>query len=47
MPNAKINGININYSVAGQGEPLIMIMGSALTKAVGADKYLSSRIIIE
>lgn len=29
MPKAKINEININYKVQGQGEPLIMIMGIA------------------
>jgi pimeloyl-ACP methyl ester carboxylesterase len=28
MPIAKVNGININYRVQGQGEPLIMIMGA-------------------
>jgi pimeloyl-ACP methyl ester carboxylesterase len=27
MPLANVNGININYSVEGQGEPLVMIMG--------------------
>jgi 3-oxoadipate enol-lactonase len=27
MPLAKVNGININYAVEGQGEPLVMIMG--------------------
>ncbi len=27
MPLAKLNGININYQVEGQGEPLVMIMG--------------------
>jgi 3-oxoadipate enol-lactonase len=27
MPFAKINGININYQVEGQGEPLVLIMG--------------------
>ena len=27
MPVAKVNGININYTVEGRGEPLIMIMG--------------------
>jgi 3-oxoadipate enol-lactonase len=27
MPLAKINGININYQVEGQGEPLVLIMG--------------------
>jgi len=29
MPKAKVNEININYKVEGQGEPLIMIMGLA------------------
>jgi pimeloyl-ACP methyl ester carboxylesterase len=27
MPIANVNGININYKVEGQGEPLIMISG--------------------
>jgi pimeloyl-ACP methyl ester carboxylesterase len=27
MPLARLNGININYQVDGQGEPLVMIMG--------------------
>jgi len=27
MPKAKVNGININYSVQGKGEPLVLIMG--------------------
>ena len=27
MPLAKLNGVNINYHVEGQGEPLVMIMG--------------------
>jgi pimeloyl-ACP methyl ester carboxylesterase len=27
MPLARLNGININYRVAGHGEPLVMIMG--------------------
>jgi pimeloyl-ACP methyl ester carboxylesterase len=27
MPLARLNGININYRVEGQGEPLVMIMG--------------------
>jgi pimeloyl-ACP methyl ester carboxylesterase len=27
MPLASLNGININYQVEGQGEPLVMIMG--------------------
>ncbi|MFC1924440.1 alpha/beta fold hydrolase [Chloroflexota bacterium] len=29
MPKAKVNEININYKVEGQGEPLVMIMGLA------------------
>ncbi len=29
MPKAKVNGININYKLEGQGEPLVMIMGIA------------------
>ena len=29
MPSAKVNGINIDYVVEGQGEPLVMIMGLA------------------
>jgi hypothetical protein len=32
MPIAKINGVNIDYSVVGQGVPLVMIMG------LGSDK---------
>jgi pimeloyl-ACP methyl ester carboxylesterase len=32
MPMAKVNGINVEYKVEGQGEPLIMISGA------GADK---------
>jgi len=27
MPKARVNGINISYSVGGKGEPLFMIMG--------------------
>lgn len=27
MPIARVNGININYTVEGHGEPLVMIMG--------------------
>jgi pimeloyl-ACP methyl ester carboxylesterase len=27
MPKAKVNGININYRVQGDGEPLVLIMG--------------------
>src|SRR4030042_4310936 len=29
MPKAKVNGININYKVQGEGEPLVLIMGYA------------------
>jgi pimeloyl-ACP methyl ester carboxylesterase len=32
MPSARINGINIEYDVAGQGEPLVMIMGMGFGK---------------
>jgi len=32
MPMANVNGININYRVEGQGEPLIMIMGFGSAK---------------
>lgn len=32
MPIVKVNGININYEVEGQGEPLVMIMGVAATR---------------
>ena len=28
MPMANVNGININYTVEGQGEPLVMINGA-------------------
>ena len=34
MPMARVNGININYKVEGQGEPLVMLMG--LSAALGA-----------
>jgi len=27
MPKAKVNGISIDYSVCGRGEPLVLIMG--------------------
>jgi len=27
MPKARVNGINISYSVVGKGEPLVLIMG--------------------
>jgi len=33
MPMANVNGININYTVQGQGEPLIMICGSAAAQS--------------
>jgi pimeloyl-ACP methyl ester carboxylesterase len=33
MPLTKLNGININYEVAGQGEPLVMIMGFAINRS--------------
>ncbi|MFZ7104474.1 MAG: alpha/beta fold hydrolase [Peptococcaceae bacterium] len=33
MPTAKINGIDINYKIKGDGEPLVMIMGIASTKS--------------
>jgi pimeloyl-ACP methyl ester carboxylesterase len=29
MPVVKVNGVNINYKVEGQGEPLVMVMGFA------------------
>ncbi len=32
MPEAKINGINIAYSVTGKGEPLLLIMGLSGTQ---------------
>ena len=28
MPKARVNGININYRVQGEGEPLVLIMGA-------------------
>ena len=33
MPLTKLNGININYKVEGQGEPLVMIMGFAANQS--------------
>jgi pimeloyl-ACP methyl ester carboxylesterase len=33
MPKAKVNGININYKIQGRGEPLVMIMGFAGSRA--------------
>jgi len=32
MPKAKVNGINIDYRLSGQGEPLVMITGTASTQ---------------
>jgi pimeloyl-ACP methyl ester carboxylesterase len=32
LPKASINGININYKIEGNGEPLVMIMGIASTR---------------
>lgn len=33
MPLAKLNGVNINYRVEGQGKPLVMIMGFSATRS--------------
>lgn len=33
MPVAKVNSIDINYTVTGQGEPLVMIMGLTATQS--------------
>ena len=33
MPLAELNGININYRVEGQGEPLVMIMGFTASRS--------------
>jgi pimeloyl-ACP methyl ester carboxylesterase len=33
MPLAKLNGVNINYQVEGQGEPLVMIMGFTASRS--------------
>jgi 3-oxoadipate enol-lactonase len=33
MPVAKSNGINIDYKIQGQGEPLVMIMGMGFDKS--------------
>jgi pimeloyl-ACP methyl ester carboxylesterase len=33
MPLARLNGVNINYQVEGQGEPLVMIMGFSATRS--------------
>ncbi len=33
MPVARLNGVNINYQVEGQGEPLVMIMGFSATRS--------------
>ena len=32
MPKARVNGISINYSVEGRGEPLFLIMGFSASK---------------
>ena len=29
MPKASVNGVNVNYKVHGEGEPLVLIMGFA------------------
>jgi pimeloyl-ACP methyl ester carboxylesterase len=34
MPLAKLNDININYKVEGQGEPLVMIMGFTANRSI-------------
>ena len=36
MPIVKVNGININYQVEGQGKPLVLIKGYG----VGSEKWL-------
>ncbi len=41
MPSAKVNDINMNYEVHGQGEPLILIGG------LGSDISVHRKIIIE
>ena len=33
MPLAKLNGVNINYRMEGEGEPLVMIMGFSATRS--------------
>jgi len=33
MPLARLNGININYQVDGQGEPLVMVMGFTASRS--------------
>jgi hypothetical protein len=41
MPLANLDGININYEVEGNGEPLVMIMGfTASRSGWGPDTYL-------
>ncbi len=45
MPMANVNGININYRVEGQGEPLIMISGLAQIRVTGGIKQEYSRNI--
>ena len=34
MPIAEVNGININYAVAGRGEPLVMIAGFSAAQSL-------------
>jgi 3-oxoadipate enol-lactonase len=34
MPIAKVNGININYAIEGDGEPLVMIAGFGVDQSV-------------
>ncbi len=41
MPKAKVNGINISYSVGGKGEPLFLIMGLGRE---GGDWVLQRRV---
>jgi len=33
MPTAKVNGFNVNYTITGEGEPLILIMGLASSQS--------------
>jgi len=52
MPLAKVNGISINYTIVGQGEPLVMIMGfggdqSAWKRQVSAFKKHYQVIIFD
>jgi len=38
MPLAKLDGINLNYKVDGQGEPLVMIMGFGAPMSIGMNQ---------